>query len=91
MNLRTLRSAPRPGRTGAPKDAFDRRLLAPMMLGAILNPVNSAILAVSLVPIGAAFGAAPAATAWLVSALYLAPRSASPSSAGSSTCTGRAG
>ncbi|WP_052391346.1 MFS transporter [Streptomyces sp. NRRL B-24484] len=72
MNLRTVRSALRTRRTGAPKDAFDRRLLAPMMLGAILNPVNSAILAVSLVPIGAAFGAPPAATAWLVSALYLA-------------------
>jgi MFS family permease len=52
--------------------AFDRRLLAPMMLGAILNPVNSSILAVALVPIGAAFGAPPAQTAWLISALYLA-------------------
>ncbi|MEV7177520.1 MFS transporter [Kitasatospora sp. NPDC093679] len=72
MNLRTVRSALRPRRGAAPEDAFDRRLLAPMMLGAILNPVNSAILAVSLVPIGAAFGAPPAATAWLVSALYLA-------------------
>ncbi|MEV8099918.1 MFS transporter [Kitasatospora sp. NPDC085879] len=84
MNLRTVRSSPsslssltslsflRARRTGTSEDGFDRRLLAPMMLGAILNPVNSAILAVSLVPIGAAFGAAPAATAWLVSALYLA-------------------
>src|SRR5437879_4910240 len=62
----------RPGsRTGSPGD-FDRRLLAPMMLGAILNPVNSSIIAVSLVPIGAAFGAPPSQTAWLISALYLA-------------------
>lgn len=53
-------------------DGFDRDLLAPMMLGAVLNPVNSSIIAVSLVPIGIAFGAPPAATAWLVSALYLA-------------------
>ena len=51
---------------------FDRRLLAPMILGSILNPVNSSIIAVSLVPIGAAFGAPPSQTAWLVSALYLA-------------------
>ncbi|SCF59355.1 Major Facilitator Superfamily protein [Streptomyces sp. MnatMP-M27] len=52
--------------------AFDRRLLAPMMLGSVLNPVNSSIISVSLVPIGAAFGAPPSQTAWLVSALYLA-------------------
>ena len=31
---------------------FDRRLLAPMVLGSVLNPVNSSIIAVSLVPIG---------------------------------------
>ena len=51
--------------------AFDRRLIPPMMLGAILNPINSSIIAVSLVPIGIAFGAPPAETTWLVSALYL--------------------
>jgi nicotinamidase-related amidase/predicted MFS family arabinose efflux permease len=55
-----------------PRGAFDRRLLAPMILGAILNPVNSSIIAVSLVPIGRAFGAPVSQTAWLVSALYLA-------------------
>jgi MFS family permease len=43
-----------------------------MMLGAVLNPVNSTIIAVALVPIGAALGAPPSQTAWLVSALYLA-------------------
>lgn len=52
--------------------AFDRRLLAPMMLGTVLNPVNSSIISVALVPIGAAFGAPPSRTAWLISALYLA-------------------
>jgi nicotinamidase-related amidase/predicted MFS family arabinose efflux permease len=51
---------------------FDRRLIPPMILGSILNPVNSSMIAVALVPIGAAFGAPPAQTAWLVSALYLA-------------------
>lgn len=55
-----------------PQRSFDRKLLAPMMLGAILNPVNSSILSVSLVPIGVAFGAPPSQTAWLVSGLYLA-------------------
>ncbi|MDF3298968.1 MFS transporter [Streptomyces sp. K1PA1] len=43
-----------------------------MILGSVLNPVNSTIVAVALVPIGAAFGAPPSQTAWLVSALYLA-------------------
>ena len=51
---------------------FNRRLIAPMILGSVLNPVNSSIIAVSLVPIGRAFGAVPSETAWLVSALYLA-------------------
>ncbi|MFI6306572.1 MFS transporter [Amycolatopsis thailandensis] len=55
-----------------PETGFERRLLPPMMLGAALNPVNSSIISVSLVPIGVAFGAPPAETAWLVSALYLA-------------------
>jgi MFS family permease len=57
---------------------FDRRLLAPMILGAILNPINSSIIAVSLVPIGVAFGAPPSKTAWLISALYLATATGQP-------------
>ncbi|KOV63978.1 MFS transporter [Streptomyces sp. MMG1121] len=43
-----------------------------MVLGSVLNPVNSSMIAVALVPIGVAFGAPPAETVWLVSALYLA-------------------
>ena len=46
------------GATGS----FDRRLIAPMVLGAILNPVNSSMIEVSLVPIGVAFGAPPTGT-----------------------------
>lgn len=56
----------------AARGAFDNRLIAPMILGAVLNPVNSSIIAVSLIPIGIAFGAPPSQTAWLVSSLYLA-------------------
>ncbi|PJI95031.1 MFS transporter [Luteimicrobium subarcticum] len=55
-----------------PPDQFDRRLIVPMILGSLLNPVNSSMLAVALVPIGIAFGAPPSETIWLVSALYLA-------------------
>ena len=61
----------RPPRRADPT-GFDRRLIAPMVLGSILNPVNSSMLAVALVPIGHAFGAAPPRTAWLISGLYLA-------------------
>ncbi|MDD7930998.1 MFS transporter [Actinomycetospora straminea] len=43
-----------------------------MVLGSILNPINSSMIAVALIPIGAALGAPPSQTAWLVSGLYLA-------------------
>ncbi|MGH1550655.1 MFS transporter [Leifsonia poae] len=56
----------------APAGRFDRRLLAPMMVGAVLNPINTAIIAVALAPIGIALGAPASETVWLVSALYLA-------------------
>jgi MFS family permease len=59
-------------RGGTREAGFDRRLIPPMMLGSVLNPVNSTVIAVALIPIGAAFGAPPSQTAWLVSALYLA-------------------
>jgi MFS family permease len=53
-------------------DGFNRKLIAPLVAGAVLNPINSTVVAVALVPIGVAFGEPPSATAWLVSALYLA-------------------
>lgn len=43
-----------------------------MILGSILNPINSSIIAVALVPIGIAFGAPASQTTLLVSALYFA-------------------
>ncbi|MGW1465948.1 MFS transporter [Streptomyces sp. NPDC002308] len=57
---------------GTDRPAFDRRLLPPMMLGSVLNPINSTIISVALVPIAKALGAPASQTAWLVSALYLA-------------------
>jgi MFS family permease len=66
-----MRLDPRPMRQ-APSDRFDRRLLAPMMLGAMLNPINTAIIAVALTPIGIALGAPASQVVWLVSGLYLA-------------------
>jgi MFS family permease len=55
-----------------PKDGFDRKLLAPLISGAVLNPINSTVIAVALVPIGVAFGEPASATAWLISSLYVA-------------------
>ncbi|MDQ0199916.1 MFS transporter [Neobacillus ginsengisoli] len=54
------------------KNHFNQKLVAPMVLGSILNPINSSIISVALIPIGQAFGVPPSQTAWLVSALYLA-------------------
>jgi MFS family permease len=59
-------------------DGFDGKLLAPMMLGSMLNPINSSMIAVALVPIGLAFHVLPSSTAWLVSALYLATATGQP-------------
>ncbi len=67
--------APTGAATEAPEEApegFDRRLILPLIFGSILNPINSSMIAVALVPIGVAFGAPPARTVWLISALYLA-------------------
>ncbi|CAI9394143.1 MULTISPECIES: MFS transporter [Bacillaceae] len=54
------------------KSYFNQKLIAPMILGSILNPINSSIISVTLIPIGKAFGVSPSQTAWLISALYLA-------------------
>jgi MFS family permease len=58
--------------TAVRERTFDRRLIVPMILGSVLNPINSSMIAVALVPIGVALHALPSRTAWLVSALYLA-------------------
>jgi MFS family permease len=47
-------------------------MVTPLVASAILNPINSTLIAVALVPIGLSFGTGPGQTAWLISALYLA-------------------
>jgi len=51
---------------------FGPRLITPLVSSAILNPINSTLIAVALIPIGQAFGAGPERTAWLITSLYLA-------------------
>ncbi|TQN40875.1 MFS transporter [Blastococcus colisei] len=46
--------------------------MVPLCAGAMLNPVNSTVIATALSPIGGDLGVGPAATAWLVAVMYLA-------------------
>jgi MFS family permease len=76
------RRAPRRGsrRPTAPVSRFGRhravdlgpRLVVPLCAGAMLNPVNSTVIATALSPIGSDLGVGSAATAWLVAVMYLA-------------------
>ncbi|WP_123683386.1 MFS transporter [Amycolatopsis thermoflava] len=58
--------------TQLPRTAYPPRIVLPLVASAVLNPVNSTLIAVALVPIGQAFGAGPGETAWLITSLYLA-------------------
>ncbi|MFD8548170.1 MFS transporter [Streptomyces sp. NPDC059649] len=77
------RSADVPGRCAGPAQpddrAFGARLMTPLLLGSLLNPVNSTMIATSLVAIGQDFRVGAAQTAWLVSALYLSSAVGQPS------------
>lgn len=53
-------------------------IIVPLLFGSVLNPANSTIMAVAVVPIAAALGASVAQSAWLVSAFYLASAVAVP-------------
>jgi predicted MFS family arabinose efflux permease len=48
-----------------------RRVLAAILLGTLLNPLNSSMIAVALAPIQDDFGAGVVAAAWLISSYYL--------------------
>jgi MFS family permease len=65
------------GDPAAPR-AVSRTLVLSVALGTVLNPVNSSMLAVALVPIAHAFGVGVLAASWLVSALYITTAVAQP-------------
>ncbi|MFI1094399.1 MFS transporter [Streptomyces sp. NPDC020917] len=56
----------------AARGGFGPKLVVPLMLGSVLNPINSTMIATALVAIGGTFHTGAAGTAWLVSCLYLA-------------------
>ncbi|RVU27728.1 MFS transporter [Streptomyces antnestii] len=72
------------GRTGAISGAgrgergFAARLTAPLLLGSVLNPLNTTMISTGLVAIGHHFGIGAADTVWLISVLYLASAVAQP-------------
>jgi hypothetical protein len=63
---------PRPCRAGdgrmtePARDPFGLRFVSPLLIGTLLNPVNSAMIATALVPIGRDLHAGPASTALLL-------------------------
>ncbi len=54
------------------------RLIAAVATGTILNPINSSMIAVALVPIAAAFDAGTSTSTWLISGFFLAAAIAMP-------------
>ncbi len=57
---------------------FGARLTAPLLLGSLLNPLNTTMISTGLVAIGHDFGIGASSTVWLVSVLYLASAVAQP-------------
>ena len=57
---------------------FGFTFIAPLVLGSVLNPINSTMLATALVPIAESLGTDIAATGWLIAALYLTTAVAQP-------------
>lgn len=50
----------------------DVHTLLPLLLGTLLNPLNSSLIAIALIPIQRSLGVEMALLAWLVSAYYIA-------------------
>lgn len=74
-------AAPEGGDGGLRKstvNAFGARLTTPLLLGSLLNPLNTTMISTALVAIGRDFGIGAADTAWLISVLYLASAVAQP-------------
>ncbi|ULH17469.1 MFS transporter (plasmid) [Deinococcus sp. KNUC1210] len=53
-------------------------LVASLLIGTMLNPINSSLIATALTPIGRALHVSSAQTAWLVACLYLVAAVAQP-------------
>ncbi|AKV00368.1 Permease of the major facilitator superfamily [Labilithrix luteola] len=59
-------------------EGFGVTLVAPLVLGSLLNPINSSMIATALAPIGRAFHVGVSETVWLVASLYVTSAVAQP-------------
>lgn len=57
---------------------FGPRFVVPLLIGPVLNPVNTTMVSVALVPISTALGVGSSTVVWLVAGLYLASSIAQP-------------
>jgi MFS family permease len=57
--------------TAPPPTRVPRRVLAAILLGTVLNPINSSMIAVALVRIRDDFGVSVVSLSWLISSFYL--------------------
>lgn len=60
------------------KGVYGARFLAPLFLGPLLNPVNTTMISVALVPISRDLGVPSSTVVWLVAGLYLTSAIAQP-------------
>src|SRR6266700_2545054 len=61
-----------------PERPFGPRFVTPMFMGSALNPINSSMIAIALVPIAGAMHVSVGQTAILISSLYLTSAIAQP-------------
>jgi MFS family permease len=69
---------PTPAPTDGGGSGFGPKLLVPVLVGPLLNPINTTMVSVALAPISRDLGIGAAQAIWLVAALYLASAVAQP-------------
>ncbi|GGL01415.1 MFS family permease [Curtobacterium luteum] len=69
---------PAPAPTDGGGSGFGPKLLVPVLVGPLLNPINTTMVSVALAPISRDLGIGAAQAIWLVAALYLASAVAQP-------------
>ncbi|WP_051217676.1 MFS transporter [Nocardioides insulae] len=62
----------------ANEKVFSGRFMTPLLIGPLLNPINTTMISVALVPISRDLGVSSSTVVWLVASLYLASAIAQP-------------
>jgi len=71
-------TTPTPATAPASTGRFTWRFVTPVLIGPVLNPINTSMIAVALVPISRDLHVTTAVVVWLVAGLYLASAIAQP-------------